>query len=127
RGKRSRDRPAGGGGDFERVDRLAVEQPQLEPVVAEVLHGLDRALERPPGRSKVRERDAHHWPRSFASSAAYASRSTGSDTARPSCVERTIAFATSSDQSASRAGTRGSRPSLIAATKSACTPRWSPR
>ena len=64
--------------------------------------------------------------RRSASSAAYTSRSTGSGTASPVCVESTIAFASSSDQSASRAGARGGEPVRIAAAKSACTSRWSP-
>jgi hypothetical protein len=51
--------------DRQWVDRLPVEQPQLEPVVAVLGDRGERPLEGPPRRREVRERDPPQCVRTF--------------------------------------------------------------
>ena len=109
--------------DGRRVDRLAVEQAQLEPVVAVLGDGVERPLECPGGRGEVRERDARQSvaipERRSASNAAYAPRSTGNGTTSP-CASRA--------RSRSRARATRARHGPGRAERRPCgPPRRSPR
>ena len=85
-GERRPDGTTSPGVEREDINRLSVEQAELEPLVAVLTNCCEHSFERPIGRREVRDGDPHSGvvtlpERRSASRAAYAGRSTGSRTA----------------------------------------------